>query len=135
MKYVIFTPILFCIFTDLFSQSSDDLVGTWKVIEATLNGTFEYDQATESDLKLITAALEGSFIVISKSGKAGFSTRIPQFFIENARWKFDEDTGDLQFFDRKNKNILMKFIVAGRGDQLMFQMSESPFVLSTGKMK
>ena len=133
-KYVLFIVILFSIFTDLFSQTAAEIEGTWKVVEVTINEAFEYDPSTESDLALIADALVGSYLVMLNSGRADFSTRIPRLFIENARWKYDEEDGTLQFLERKKKTVLAEFIVAGKDDRLKFNMNNSPFILSTEKV-
>ena len=135
MKYVLFIVFLFSIFNDLFCQTAQELEGTWKVIEASLDDNFQYDVSTRSDLTMIAEALEGSFVVISRTGRADFSTRVPQLFIENARWKYDEAEGSLQFLERRKKELLREFIVAGRGDILIFKMVDSPFILTTEKVK
>ncbi|MCA6078722.1 hypothetical protein [Fulvivirga sedimenti] len=135
MKYVLSVVILFSIFTDLFCQTTEELEGTWKVIEVSINDTFYYDAATKTDLTMIADALVGSFIVLVKSGRADFSTRVPQLYVENARWKYDEEEGTLRFLEKRKKEVVTEFIVAGRGDRLLFQMVNSPFILSAEKVK
>jgi len=103
--------------------------GIWEVKSVRLSDQFEYDESTRSGLMQIASALEGSRLHLNGKGKARFETKVPQLYVAEARWTYDESTGTLRLADQRDAaNILMEFLVATGGENTLFYLAESPFV-------
>jgi hypothetical protein len=116
-------------------QNESYLIGTWDVTNVELSDQFEYDARTEAQLGQIAQALIGSSLELTRKGKAVFNTKVPQLYVDRARWSYNPDEGSLKLTDYRNEqDVIMEFLIAPSAGKTLFYISESPFVMEMKKV-
>jgi hypothetical protein len=133
--FVKFVPVFFCCFLS-FLHNDPISEGLWKAEKVSLSDQFEYNPSSRANLEQIAEALEGSVLELRKNGRASFRTKVPQFQVPEARWSYEEDDASLTLTDKRNPSVvIMEFIVVTTGQNSLFYLSESPFVLEMNRVK
>ncbi|MEJ2003529.1 MAG: hypothetical protein P8X57_00855 [Cyclobacteriaceae bacterium] len=118
------------------SQDHLEMEGSWKIDNVQLSDQFEYDPSTEAQLLQIAEALVGSRLELDKKGLANFNTKVPQLYVEDARWSYINTEGRLQLTDNKDaSSVIMEFLVIASTESTLFYLAESPFVFHMNRIK
>ena len=139
MKFLlILIAIAISLFTHAQSLDETKLLGTWTAIEIETT-PFKINQGNQviKNLKNIlykstyTFDSKGKFKLILKNNSSDFMSELN--YINNLNWKLDQNNTHISIGTAKDKFSLMGLFIITKGNEIFFQIEESPFLMNVKK--
>ncbi len=111
--------------------TTSDLIGTWQVLKVSA-APGQYSAAEKKQIKSLDDAFLKSSFLFKEGSRCSFEFAFEEMRITDGFWKLDERAIDIREWNDRS-SLLMKIIVAKKGEVTTFAIDETPFVLEVKK--